>query len=94
MPTLIPDPPPTEFQALLERRREWGADHHDEVWEGVLHMSPPPSSRHELIVGELREVLRPLAKAEGLAVLGAGGIGVKNDHRVPDLSLLSRSAHD
>lgn len=88
MPTLIPDPLPTEVEALLERRREWGADRHDEVWEGVLHMSPPPSSRHELVVDELREALRPLATTQGMAVLGAAGIGVRDDHRVPDLALL------
>lgn len=88
MRTLIPDPLPAEVEALLERRHEWGADRHDEVWEGVLHMSPPPSSRHELLVDELREALRPLAKAKGMAVLGAAGIGVTDDHRVPDLALL------
>ncbi|MGI8903511.1 MAG: Uma2 family endonuclease [Solirubrobacteraceae bacterium] len=88
MPTLIPDPLPVEVEALLERRREWGADRHDEVWEGVLHMSPPPSSRHELLVVQLTAALLPLAKAQGLAVLGAAGIGVKDNHRVPDLTLL------
>ncbi len=88
MPTLIPDPLPVEVEALLERRREWGADRHDEVWEGVLHMSPPPSSRHELIVRQLARVLDPLASARRLAVLGAAGIGVKDNHRVPDLTLL------
>ena len=88
MPTLIPDPLPVEVEALLKRRREWGADHHDEVWEGVLHMSPPPSPRHELIVTQLITLLQPLAKAKGMAALGAAGIGVTDDHRVPDLTLL------
>jgi hypothetical protein len=88
MPTLIPDPLPAEVAALLARRREWGADHHDEVWEGVLHMSPPPSPRHELLVTQLITLLQPLAKANGMAALGAAGIGVTDDHRVPDLTLL------
>jgi len=88
MPTLIPDPLPAEVEALLKRRREWGADHHDEVWEGVLHMSPPPSPRHELIVTQLITLLQPLAKAKRMATLGAAGIGVTDDHRVPDLTLL------
>jgi len=88
MQTLIPDPLPAEVEALLERRREWGADRHDEVWEGVLHMSPPPSSRHELLVGQLARALDPLARAQSLGLLGAAGIGVKDDHRVPDLTLL------
>ena len=85
---MIPDPLPVEVEALIERRHERGADRHDEVWEGVLHMSPPPSPRHELVIDELREVLRPLAKARGMAAIGAAGIGVKDDHRVPDLTLL------
>ena len=46
MRTLLPDPPPAEFEALLERRRRWGADRHDEVWKGVLHMAPAPGNAH------------------------------------------------
>jgi Uma2 family endonuclease len=88
VPTLIPDPLPAEVEALLERRREWGADRHDEVWEGVLHMTPPPSTRHELIVRQLERLLDPFAQRHGLAMIGAAGIGVKEDHRVPDLTLL------
>ena len=38
MRTLLPDPPPAELQALLERRERLGQDHKDEVWEGVLHV--------------------------------------------------------
>jgi Uma2 family endonuclease len=86
--TLIPEPLPTEVQALLERRRERGADHHDEVWEGVLHLSPPPSLPHDLIVEQLRDMLRAPARARGLTMVGAAGIGDKDDHRVPDLTLL------
>ena len=51
-------------------------------------MSPPPSSRHEFIVQQLALALTPLARAQGLGMLGAAGIGVKDDHRVPDLTLL------
>src|SRR5436305_845826 len=36
MPTLVKDPPPAEFKALLERRCSLGQDRFDEVWEGVL----------------------------------------------------------
>ncbi len=88
MPTLIFDPLPAEVEALIKRRHEWGADRHGEVWEGVLHMSPPPSPRHELVVDELRAVLRPLARARGMAAIGAAGIGIRDDHRVPGLTLL------
>jgi hypothetical protein len=40
MPTLVKDPPPAEFEALLAGRRRLGQDRFDEVWEGVLHMNP------------------------------------------------------
>ena len=36
MATLVNDPPPAEFEALLERRRGLGQDLFDEVWDGVL----------------------------------------------------------
>jgi hypothetical protein len=43
MPTLVRDPQPVEFEALLERRRRLGQDLYDEVWNGVLHMNPAPA---------------------------------------------------
>ena len=89
MPTLVFDPPPPELEALLERRREWGADRHDEVWEGVLHMIPPPSVEHERLVVELVHLLGPLAAGAELVLTGAIGIGAsRHDHRVPDLAML------
>ncbi|MEA2198135.1 MAG: hypothetical protein QOJ25_2186 [Solirubrobacteraceae bacterium] len=89
MPTLVFDPAPAELEALLERRRDWGADRHDEVWEGVLHMIPPPSVEHERLVVKLVQLLSPLAEAAELELTGAIGIGAsRNDHRVPDLALL------
>jgi hypothetical protein len=42
MRTLLPDPPPAELEALLERRTKLGQDRKDEVWEGVLHLVPAP----------------------------------------------------
>ena len=87
MPTLVMDPPPSDFEALLERRRKWGADTHDEMWEGVLHMNPPPSYKHERLLSILDRLLGPCADAAGLEMVGAVGIGVKNDNRVSDLTL-------
>jgi len=85
MRTLLPDPPPAEFEALLERRRRWGADTHDEVWKGVLHMSPEPSRAHLDVQQQLAELLGPLARGAGL-VPGIGGfnLGTEDDYRAPD----------
>ena len=89
MPTLVFDPPPVELEAILERRRQAGADRHDEVWEGVLHMIPPPSVDHERLLTKLVRLLGPYADAAGLDITGGIGIGANaNDYRVPDLALL------
>lgn len=87
MRTLLPDPPPAELEELLERRRRLDLDHRDEVWEGVLHMNPPPSFAHERIASELHCLLRPYADAADLVLVGLAGIGVVKNNRVPDLTL-------
>jgi len=87
MPTLVTDPPPPEFEALLERRREQDLDRWDEVWDGVLHMNPPPSREHELLASRLHRILGPLADAAGLDLLGGVGLGILENNRVPDLAL-------
>jgi hypothetical protein len=43
VPTLVQDPQPAEFEALLERRRDLGQDLLDEACDGVYHMNPAPS---------------------------------------------------
>jgi Uma2 family endonuclease len=85
MPTLVRDPQPAEFEALLERRRRLGQDLFDEVWEGVRHMNPAPSGRHARIEAQLLVVLQGPAAAAGLAVVGQFNLGEdEHDYRVPD----------
>lgn len=89
MPTLVLDPPPSEFSALLERRRKLGQDALDEVWHGVLHMNPAPHSRHADIQNQLAVLLDPLARSAGLRPrVGIFNLGAPNDYRVPDGGLL------
>jgi Uma2 family endonuclease len=87
MPTLVLDPQPAELDALLERREALGLDHRDEVWNGVLHMNPPPNYRHERLSSILHRLLGPYVDAAALEMVGTVGIGVKNNNRVPDLTL-------
>ena len=89
MSTLVKDPAPAEFEALLERRRELGQDRFDEVWEGVLHMNPAPSYEHQRSSAQrLAVILDPLASAAGLeAAVGGVNIGDPGDYRIPDGSL-------
>jgi Uma2 family endonuclease len=84
MRTLLPDPPPAEFEELLERRRLWGAGVHDEVWEGVLHINPMVHGRHAMIQAQLFELLGPLGRDAGLTALGNFNLGERDDYRIPD----------
>lgn len=86
MRTLLPDPPPAELQALLERRRMLGQDRKDEVWEGVLHVVPAPGHRHAQLAQQLAELLGPVARAAGLQpTIAEFNLGdSEDDFRVPD----------
>src|SRR5438270_10491423 len=88
VPTLVRDPQPAEFEALLERRRQLGQDLFDEVWEGVLHMNPAPHSRHGRVDAELARLLYEPARDAGLRHTGPINIGNAEDYRVPDRALL------
>ena len=88
MPTLVRDPQPAEFEALLERRRRLGQDLFDEVWEGVLHMNPAPHSQHGRLEWQLAGILTPLADRAGLRALGQFNLGEEGDYRVPDGALV------
>lgn len=82
-------------EAFLEERRRRDADHHDEMWEGVLHMVPPPSGGHQGLGARLHLVLGPLAKARNLLSWYETGLfrpGVDNDYRVPD-QIYCRAEH-
>jgi Uma2 family endonuclease len=88
MRTLVLDPAPAEFDALLERRRRLGIDLYDEVWEGVLHMVPAPHSAHGKLDRRLARLLDAPAQAAGLEASGPVNIGGPEDYRVPDAALL------
>jgi len=83
----VHDPPPAELQELLARRRQTGADRHDELWEGVLHMAPAPHWRHALVQAQVLELLGPAARGRGLTAVADMNLGEPDDYRVPDASL-------
>jgi Uma2 family endonuclease len=85
MPTLVRDPQPAEFEALLERRHRLGQDLLDEVWEGVYHVNPAPHRRHAQIAQQLAELLGPRARDAGLVpMMSIFNLGEPDDYRVPD----------
>ena len=74
-------------ERLLEERRRAGADRWDEVWEGVLHMVPPPSGAHQRFGMRLAHVLDARAREAGLVGSYETGLyrpGTDDDYRVPD----------
>jgi Uma2 family endonuclease len=74
-------------QALLDERRARGVDRWDEMWEGELHMVPPPSEQHQAIGTALLVALAPLAGARGLVARYETGLfrpGADDDYKVPD----------
>jgi Uma2 family endonuclease len=87
MRTLVLDPPPPQLEEFLEQRRRTGADHHDEVWEGVYHMIPGPDLAHALVAQQLAVLLDAPARAHGLVVSTEFNLGAKDDYRVPDLGV-------
>lgn len=73
-------------ERFLEERRLAGDDRWDEMWEGVLHMVPPPSDRHQALGTYLVAALVPVAQRLGLEVRYESGFyRADDDYRQPDL---------
>ncbi|MGH9245819.1 MAG: Uma2 family endonuclease [Acidimicrobiales bacterium] len=78
-------------QDLLDERRRLGADLWDEMWEGVLHMVPAPSGRHQRFLLKLGAALLPLAEDRGLLLSVETNLEHhRDDYRVPDLAAYTR----
>ncbi len=87
MRTLVLDPTPPQLEELLERRRQMGADRHDEVWDGVLHMVPAASAAHSFTAHQVSVLLDGPVRAAGLHVSVEFNLGVHGNFRVPDLGV-------
>jgi Uma2 family endonuclease len=78
----------------LADRRAKGLDRWDEVWEGVLHMTPAPSLEHQRILDAMIEFLRPRLRDTGRGMLVSGinvfrEAGPTPDYRIPDLTFVA-----
>ncbi|MBI2901506.1 MAG: Uma2 family endonuclease [Planctomycetes bacterium] len=78
----------------IARRKRLGHDRWDEMWEGVLHMSPAPADEHQRMTGELFAFLLALLRGKKRGTLRLG-INVFNeaafepDYRIPDLTFVA-----
>jgi Uma2 family endonuclease len=76
----------------LEERRRHGLDRFDEVWDGVLHVVPFPTTDHQRFEGSLGRVLYPIAVRSGLEILYRTAIydSIDSDenYRGPDISVV------
>ncbi len=74
-------------QAMLDERRRLGQDKRDEVWDGVLHLVPPPGDAHQEFAYLFMKVVGPLAEDRGLLPRHEPGLYRSDtDYRVPDLA--------
>jgi Uma2 family endonuclease len=80
---------------VLAWRRKTNAHNWDEVWDGVLHMTPMPSPQHQDLGGEIEAWLRyRWARPRGCRVfrdvnLAPPGGWPDQNYRCPDLLLLT-----
>lgn len=78
----------------LEQRRKLGLDRWDEMWEGVLHMSPSPAYEHQRIVLKLGSFLDGLVerRKRGQMITGLNVFNQassEEDYRIPDLCFVA-----
>lgn len=80
-------------QELLDERRRLSHDVRDEMWDGVLHMVPPPGGPHQRLSTRLVVVMSPIAEGRGLVPhIETGLFHTEDDYRVPD-QLYCRPEH-
>lgn len=82
--------PPSAVPAhLLEERSRRGLDRWDEMWEGLLHIVPVPTHRHQRFGSKLLSILDGPAEAKGLEAIHEAGLvdRFQTDYRIPDLAV-------
>lgn len=76
---------------LRRRRRAWGADHHDEVWEGVYFMTPLPDDEHQDLVSGFVHIFWDVISDSGLGKVRPGvNLAGSATTDVPDVVVFPR----
>ena len=78
---------------LVRRRRAWGADRYDEVWDGVYIMNAMPNNLHQDFVSRLTYICQYLIVDPGLGRVHPGcnvtdrPTKWKQNYRIPDVAV-------
>lgn len=76
--------------AELAERRAKGLDRWDEMWEGVLHMTPAPNREHQRILAQMITFLFPrIEEGRGTLLPGVNVFRQDEDYRIPDLTFVA-----
>lgn len=70
--------------AWLKQRQALGADHSDEIWEGVYHVTPHANMRHNRLAMAVMHALAPRSDALGMWQTGEFNLGQSGAYRIPD----------
>lgn len=81
-------------ESMLAERRRLGHDRFDEMWEGELHLVPPPSNEHQRIELELSFALRRVVAHTALELrleigLFDPSVVGTSSYRVPDVAVFA-----
>jgi Uma2 family endonuclease len=77
-----------ELTEWIARRRAYGQDLYDEVWDGEYHVAAAPNFFHSIVAGEFARVLGNLADRCGFLLGTAFNLGPgEHNFRVPDLGI-------
>lgn len=80
-------------ERLIAQRHRLGLDTRDEMWEGVLHMVPPASRRHQMLEAGFVACLLPFVRERGWHLMPEGGVfAADDDYKVPDLVVFDDDA--
>jgi len=87
--TVILDPEMPGVSALVSERARLGVDRHDELWDGLLHMSPWPNPRHGAVDASVMLLIGPRGRRSGLVPVTGFNVGdLSHNYRAPDGGLL------
>jgi len=88
---------PLDKEGQIALRRRFGADHHDEVWEGDYFLAPLPDNEHQQMVARFTGAFEEVIDWPGLGEVFPGTnltdreTDWQFDYRIPDVAVLLKA---